>query len=142
MAVDPTTGKDTGGQHEVHRARVGPDDDIATIDRDGWLRIVDRKKDMIVVSGFKVFPNEVEEVAVGFEGVLEAACIGVDDEESGEVRIEGEQTWRDVASGGWHACALDTDDGVGVFLGDVELVEALVEQFDGAVNQLRRERDV
>ncbi|MDZ7830005.1 MAG: AMP-binding protein [Halofilum sp. (in: g-proteobacteria)] len=59
--------------------------DIATMDKDGWLRIVDRKKDMIVVSGFKVFPNEVEEVAVGFDGVLEAACIGVDDEESGEV---------------------------------------------------------
>lgn len=59
--------------------------DIATIDSDGWLRIVDRKKDMIVVSGFKVFPNEVEDVAVGYEGVLEAACIGVDDEESGEV---------------------------------------------------------
>jgi len=59
--------------------------DIATIDKEGWLRIVDRKKDMIVVSGFKVYPNEVEEVAVGFEGVLEAACIGVDDEESGEV---------------------------------------------------------
>ncbi|MDX1609806.1 MAG: AMP-binding protein [Halofilum sp. (in: g-proteobacteria)] len=58
--------------------------DIATIDEDGWLRIVDRKKDMIVVSGFKVFPNEVEDVAVGFGGVLEAACVGVDDKESGE----------------------------------------------------------
>ncbi len=59
--------------------------DIATMDSDGWLRIVDRKKDMIVVSGFKVFPNEVEEVAVAFDGVLEAACVGIDDEESGEV---------------------------------------------------------
>lgn len=58
--------------------------DIATMDRDGWLRIVDRKKDMIVVSGFKVYPNEVEDVAVGFEDVLEAACVGIDDEESGE----------------------------------------------------------
>lgn len=58
--------------------------DIARIDPDGWVTIVDRKKDMIVVSGFKVFPNEVEEVAAGFEGVVEAACIGVPDAESGE----------------------------------------------------------
>jgi len=68
--------------HEGGWFRTG---DIATIDEGGWLRIVDRKKDMIVVSGFKVFPNEVEEVAVGFDGVLEAACIGVEDEDSGEV---------------------------------------------------------
>jgi len=67
--------------HEGGWLRTG---DIATIDSEGWLRIVDRKKDMIVVSGFKVFPNEVEDVAVGFEGVLEAACVGVDDEETGE----------------------------------------------------------
>jgi len=59
--------------------------DIATIDAEGWVTIVDRKKDMIVVSGFKVFPNEVEDVAVTHDGVLEAACIGVPDEESGEV---------------------------------------------------------
>jgi len=59
--------------------------DIAQMDSEGWVKIVDRKKDMIVVSGFKVFPNEVEEVAVAYEGVLEAACVGVPDEESGEV---------------------------------------------------------
>lgn len=58
--------------------------DIARIDPEGWVTIVDRKKDMIVVSGFKVFPNEVEEVAAGFDGVLEAACIGLPDEDSGE----------------------------------------------------------
>ncbi|MDZ7747580.1 MAG: AMP-binding protein [Halofilum sp. (in: g-proteobacteria)] len=59
--------------------------DIAVIDAEGWVRIVDRKKDMIVVSGFNVYPNEVEDVAVGFEGVLEAACVGVPDEEAGEI---------------------------------------------------------
>ena len=58
--------------------------DIATMNPDGWVRIVDRSKDMINVSGFKVFPNEVESVAAEFEGVLEAACVGVPDEESGE----------------------------------------------------------
>ena len=58
--------------------------DIARIDKEGYCRIVDRKKDMILVSGFNVYPNEVEDVAVGFEGVLEAACVGVEDEESGE----------------------------------------------------------
>ncbi|WP_317929236.1 AMP-binding protein [Halioxenophilus sp. WMMB6] len=58
--------------------------DIATIDAEGYIRIVDRKKDMIVVSGFNVYPNEVEEVVVSHPKVREAAVIGVPDEKSGE----------------------------------------------------------
>ena len=58
--------------------------DIACMNPDGWVRIVDRSKDMINISGFKVYPSEVEAVATEFEGVREAACVGVADEESGE----------------------------------------------------------
>jgi long-chain acyl-CoA synthetase len=58
--------------------------DIATIDEEGFVRIVDRKKDMILVSGFNVFPNEIEEVISKHESVLEVACIGVQDEKTGE----------------------------------------------------------
>lgn len=58
--------------------------DIATIDPHGYLRIVDRKKDMILVSGFNVFPNEIESTVAMMPGVLECACIGVPDERSGE----------------------------------------------------------
>lgn len=59
--------------------------DIGIEDADGYFRIVDRKKDMILVSGFNVFPNEVEEVAAQCPGVLEVACIGVPDAKSNEV---------------------------------------------------------
>lgn len=59
--------------------------DIATMDEDGMFRIVDRKKDMIIVSGFNVYPNEVEEVMAMHEGVLEAAAVGVPCEEMGEL---------------------------------------------------------
>lgn len=58
--------------------------DIATMDENGFFRIVDRKKDMIIVSGFNVFPNEIEEVIVEHEGVLEAAAVGVKNEATGE----------------------------------------------------------
>lgn len=58
--------------------------DIAKICDNGELQIVDRKKDMILVSGFNVFPNEIEDVAVKHEGISEAACIGVPHEKSGE----------------------------------------------------------
>lgn len=58
--------------------------DVAVMDGTGYVRIVDRKKDMILVSGFNVYPNEVEEVVVMHPGVLEAAAIGVRDEHSGE----------------------------------------------------------
>jgi len=58
--------------------------DIAVMDEDGFFRIVDRKKDMILVSGFNVFPNEIEEEVAAMPGVLEAACVGVPDDASGE----------------------------------------------------------
>jgi long-chain acyl-CoA synthetase len=58
--------------------------DIGVFDAKGFLKIVDRKKDMIIVSGFNVFPNEVEAVAAGCSGVAECACIGRPDEKSGE----------------------------------------------------------
>ena len=58
--------------------------DIAVMDEKGWLKLVDRKKDMIVVSGFNVYPNEVEDVIAQHPKVLEVACIGVDSEKSGE----------------------------------------------------------
>ncbi|MCB1362328.1 MAG: long-chain fatty acid--CoA ligase, partial [Rhodobacteraceae bacterium] len=58
--------------------------DIATIDAEGYIRIVDRKKDMILVSGFNVFPNEIEDVLAGMPGLVETACIGIPDEKSGE----------------------------------------------------------
>jgi long-chain acyl-CoA synthetase len=59
--------------------------DIGMMDEQGRVRIVDRKKDMISVSGFKVFPNEVEEVAMSHGGLLECAVVGVPDEHSGEI---------------------------------------------------------
>ncbi|WP_281257558.1 long-chain-fatty-acid--CoA ligase FadD [Zobellella endophytica] len=93
----------TPGEMEVRGPQVmsgywgqrGPDDDsfhdgwlrtgdIATMDEQGFLRIVDRKKDMILVSGFNVFPNEIEAVAMLHKGVLEAAAVGVAHRESGE----------------------------------------------------------
>ncbi len=58
--------------------------DIAVVDEDGFMRIVDRKKDMILVSGFNVFPNEIEDVASAHPQVAECAAIGVPDEKSGE----------------------------------------------------------
>ena len=59
--------------------------DIGIMDSDGFSRIVDRKKDMILVSGFNVYPNEVEDVIATHPGVLEVAAIGIADEKSGEV---------------------------------------------------------
>ncbi|MFT5999124.1 MAG: long-chain acyl-CoA synthetase [Neolewinella sp.] len=59
--------------------------DIGVMSEDGFFRIVDRKKDMILVSGFNVFPNEVEEVIAGHPKVLEVAAIGIPSERSGEV---------------------------------------------------------
>jgi long-chain acyl-CoA synthetase len=71
-------------------ARVMTDDgffrsgDMGFMDERGYTKIVDRKKDMILVSGFNVYPNEIEEVAVMHPGVLEAAAIGIPDPHSGE----------------------------------------------------------
>ena len=58
--------------------------DIGTVDERGYFRIVDRKKDMILVSGFNVYPNEVEDVLSQLAGVLECAAVGIPDEKAGE----------------------------------------------------------
>ncbi|WP_105244169.1 AMP-binding protein [Psychrobacter sp. Marseille-P5312] len=59
--------------------------DIGVMDEEGYFKIVDRKKDMILVSGFNVYPNEVEDVMSGHPKILECGVIGIDDEKSGEV---------------------------------------------------------
>ncbi|MEN3366855.1 MAG: long-chain acyl-CoA synthetase [Burkholderiales bacterium] len=59
--------------------------DIGVMDEHGYVKIVDRKKDMVLVSGFNVYPNEIEGVVAMHPGVLEVACIGVPDANSGEV---------------------------------------------------------
>ncbi len=59
--------------------------DVATINQDGYLKIVDRKKDMILVSGFNVYPNEIEDVLALMPGILEVAAVGAPDEHSGEI---------------------------------------------------------
>ena len=58
--------------------------DIGTVDERGYFKIVDRKKDMILVSGFNVFPTELEDVVAQLAGVMECACIGMPDEKTGE----------------------------------------------------------
>ncbi|TWX54553.1 long-chain-fatty-acid--CoA ligase FadD [Colwellia hornerae] len=58
--------------------------DVAFMDDNGFFKIVDRKKDMIIVSGFNVYPNEIEEVVMMHEGVLEVAAIGIDHDATGE----------------------------------------------------------
>lgn len=59
--------------------------DIGKIDEQGYVYIVDRKKDMILVSGFNVYPNEIEDVVTGHPDILDCAAIGIEDEKSGEV---------------------------------------------------------
>jgi long-chain acyl-CoA synthetase len=58
--------------------------DIGVMDERGYVKIVDRKKDMILVSGFNVYPTEIEEVVSQLDGVLECACVGTPDADSGE----------------------------------------------------------
>jgi long-chain acyl-CoA synthetase len=58
--------------------------DVGVMDERGYFRIVDRKKDMILVSGFNVYPTEIEDVVASLDGVLECACIGVPDEKTSE----------------------------------------------------------
>jgi long-chain acyl-CoA synthetase len=58
--------------------------DIAVMDEDGYFQIVDRKKDMILVSGFNVYPNEIEDVVAHMPGVIESACVGMPSEATGE----------------------------------------------------------
>ncbi|MFC3533021.1 long-chain-fatty-acid--CoA ligase [Vogesella facilis] len=59
--------------------------DMAMLTPEGYVKLVDRKKDMILVSGFNVYPNEIEDVVALHPGVLEVACIGIPDDKSGEV---------------------------------------------------------
>ncbi|SVB97913.1 uncharacterized protein METZ01_LOCUS250767, partial [marine metagenome] len=59
--------------------------DIAAMNEDGFIEIVDRKKDMILVSGFNVYPNEIEDVITTLSGVVEVGVIGIPDEKSSEV---------------------------------------------------------
>ncbi|MBY0496541.1 MAG: AMP-binding protein [Cyanobacteria bacterium] len=61
--------------------------DIAKMDEDGYIQIVDRKKDMILVSGFNVYPNEVEAVVAAHPGVADTAVVGVPDDECGEIVV-------------------------------------------------------
>ena len=76
--------------------------DIGRMDENGFVFIEDRKKDMILVSGFNVYPNEIENVVVEIDGILEAAAIGVPDERSGEavklfvVRTDASVTEKDI----------------------------------------------
>ncbi len=78
-------------QRPEETAKVITDDgwlrtgDIAMMTEDGFFKIVDRKKDMILVSGFNVFPNEIEDVLAMHSKVLEVAAIGIPHEKSGEV---------------------------------------------------------
>ena len=58
--------------------------DVGYVDERGYVRIVDRKKDMILVSGFNVYPNEIEDAVALHPGVLEVAAVGIPDEKSGE----------------------------------------------------------
>ena len=74
---------------EANAAAFTPDGyfktgDVGVFDERGFLKIVDRKKDMIIVSGFNVYPNEVEAVATACPGVAECACVGVPDDKTGE----------------------------------------------------------
>ncbi len=85
----PQVMKGYWNQPEANAAAFTPDGyfrtgDVGVFDARGFLRIVDRKKDMVIVSGFNVYPNEIEDVVTGCPGVAECACIGVPDPKSGE----------------------------------------------------------
>ena len=76
-------------QPEANAAAFTPDGyfrtgDVGVLTPEGLLKLVDRKKDMIIVSGFNVFPNEIEAIAAACPGVLETACVGVPDDKTGE----------------------------------------------------------
>ena len=58
--------------------------DVGVMDERGYFKIVDRKKDMILVSGFNVYPTELEDVVAQMEGIMECACVGVPDAKTGE----------------------------------------------------------
>lgn len=85
----PQVMKEYWQRPEETRAVMTPDGffktgDLGFMNAEGFVKIVDRKKDMIIVSGFNVYPNEIEDVVAGHEKVLECAAVGVVDEKSGE----------------------------------------------------------
>ncbi|WP_319824955.1 AMP-binding protein [Thalassovita sp.] len=85
----PQVMSDYWGKEDEHNQYFTPDGffrtgDIGTVDEEGFVRIVDRKKDMVIVSGFNVFPNEIEAVLAGMPGLVESACIGIPDDKTGE----------------------------------------------------------
>ena len=89
VAKGPQVTKGYYNQPEVSAAAFTADGyfrtgDIAIVDGQGNFKIVDRKKDMVIVSGFNVYPNDVEQVAAKCAGVAECACLGVPDEKTGE----------------------------------------------------------
>ncbi|MFT6896963.1 MAG: long-chain acyl-CoA synthetase [Paraglaciecola sp.] len=89
VAKGPQVTKGYYNQPQVSAAAFTPDGyfrtgDIAIVDGQGNFKIVDRKKDMVIVSGFNVYPNDVEQVAAKCIGVAECACLGVPDEKTGE----------------------------------------------------------
>ena len=77
-------------QRPEETAQVMTDDgylrtgDIGIMSDEGYVKVVDRKKDMILVNGFNVYPNEIEDVVISHQGVFECAAIGVPDKKSGE----------------------------------------------------------
>lgn len=85
----PQVMRDYWGKEDEHDKHFTPDGyfrtgDIAVVNEEGLVQIVDRKKDMILVSGFNVFPNEIEDVLAGMPGLMESACVGVPDDKTGE----------------------------------------------------------
>jgi long-chain acyl-CoA synthetase len=89
--------------------------DVAVMDAEGFLRIVDRKKDLVLVSGFNVYPNEVEDALAKMDGVLEAAVVSIPDAKTGEAvrayvvknpEVEGDLTKEDIIK---HCKVLLTD---------------------------------
>ena len=85
ISYKTTKPQNSGGRREIAlRGGWLYTGDIATMDHEGYFTIVDRRKDMILVSGFNVYPNQVEEVISQLPGVKECAVIGVPDECSGE----------------------------------------------------------
>ena len=92
-ARGPQVMKGYWNNDDANRAAFTPDGffrtgDIGVLTDGGFLKIVDRKKDMVIVSGFNVYPNEVEAAVTACPGVAECACIGVPDDKTGEaVRV-------------------------------------------------------
>jgi acyl-CoA synthetase (AMP-forming)/AMP-acid ligase II len=114
--------------------------DIAKMDEDGYIQIVDRKKDMILVSGFNVYPNEVEAVIAAHPGVADTAVVGVPDDECGEIVVAFVTEEGSVAHRGRGAAALQAvaDRLQGAAAGGLQGRPAEVERRQGAAQGLAR----